>query len=137
MSITTSHLTISTFSPFLKRGLTLLLKTMKLQLKVINYFGARLFGKKRGRRCYIRHNIKAPVIKDLSFVSDTSFHQHWIQLQYNNNKSVVICVVYRVPNCPLNCFDSLLKPNYTRALLEQKPIIILGDLNCNEMNKEI
>ena len=93
--------------------------------------------KKGGGVCaYIRHNIKASVIKDLSFISDSSFHQFWIQLQYNKNKSVVICIVYRVPDCPVDRFDSLLKPNYTRALLKQKPIIILGDFNCNMMNKD-
>ena len=64
--------------------------------------------KKGGGGCaYIRHNIKASVIKDFSFISDSSFHQFWIQLQYNKKKSVVICIVYKVPDCPLECFDSL------------------------------
>ena len=42
-----------------------------------------------------------------------------------------MCVSYRPPDCPLSCFENNLKPSYTEALLLDKPIFILGDLNCN------
>ena len=57
-------------------------------------------------------------------------------MQFNKQKSVIICVTYRVPDCPVVCLYSLLKPNYTKVLLKRKPIIILGDINCNMMNKD-
>ena len=36
------------------------------------------------------------------------------------------------------CFESFFKPNYIQALLYGKPILILGDLNCNllQTNRE-
>ena len=43
----------------------------------------------------------------------------------------MICVTYRPPNCPVSCLNELLKPNFTIALTSNKPIIVLGDLNCN------
>ena len=54
-----------------------------------------------------------------------------MQLQHKKLKSLIICVVYRPPDCALDCFDLLLKPNYTQVLLLRKPVLILGDLNCN------
>ena len=42
----------------------------------------------------------------------------------------LICVTYGPPNCPVSCLEELLKPNFTIALTFNKPIIVLGDLNC-------
>lgn len=88
--------------------------------------------KKGGGVCaYIKKNIKASVIKDLSKVSVSNFHQLWISLQCQKNKSIIICVTYRPPDTPLGCFEDLLKPNYVQALTLNKQILVLGDLNCN------
>ena len=74
-------------------------------------------------------------MKDISQISDCNFHQLWLQLQYKKLKSLVVCVTYRPPDCPLTCFQSLLKPSYITALAMNKPIIILGDLNCNTLKE--
>ena len=34
---------------------------------------------------------------------------------------------------PLSCFEDLFKPNYIQALVLSKPILVLGDLNCNTL----
>ncbi|CAB4040401.1 Hypothetical predicted protein [Paramuricea clavata] len=88
--------------------------------------------KKGGGVCaYIKKNIKATVLKDLSKVSVSNFHQLWINLQCQKNKSIIIYVTYRPPDTFLNCFEDLLKPNYVQALTLNKQILVLGDLNCN------
>ena len=38
---------------------------------------------------------------------------------------------YRPTDCPLACFENLFKPNYTEALVLNKPIFVIGDMNCN------
>lgn len=50
---------------------------------------------------------------------------------------MVICITYRSDDSPLNSFDGVLKPSkpYIQALLLNKPILILGDLNCNYLKK--
>ena len=88
--------------------------------------------KKGGGVCaYIRKDMKASVLKYLAYISETNFHQLWIQLQLTKSKSLLICVSYPPPDCPLDCFENLLKPNYIQALVLWKPIFVLGDLNCN------
>ena len=94
----------------------------------------RLYKKGGGVCAYFRKNIKSSVIKELTQISDTSFHQLWINLQYKKTKSLLACVCYRPPDCPLDCFENSLKPQYIHALSMRKPIIILGDLNCNMLN---
>lgn len=80
---------------------------------------------------YIRSGIKCHKLRNLSYISEDNFHQLWLQLQYKKLKSIVICVTYRPPDCPLNCFDTSFKPTYTKALLLGNSIFVLGDLNCN------
>ena len=80
---------------------------------------------------YIRKYMKASVLKDLTYISETNLHQLWIQIQLKKSKSLLIFVLYRPPDCPLDCFENLLKPNYIQALVLCKPISVLGDLNCN------
>lgn len=50
---------------------------------------------------------------------------------------MVICITYRSDDSPLNSFDEVFKPSkpYIQALLLNKPILILGDLNCNYLKK--
>ena len=38
---------------------------------------------------------------------------------------------YRPPDCPSACLENLFKPNYIEALVLNKPIFVLGDMNCN------
>ena len=46
-------------------------------------------------------------------------------------KSIVVCSGYHPEDCPLTCFEETLKPNYLQALDLNKPIVILGDFNCD------
>ena len=66
-----------------------------------------------------------------------TFHQLWIiKVQVRNLRSLVICTVYRPPDVPVRCFDTDLTPSFIAASLHNKPIHILGDLNCNLLNPE-
>ena len=88
--------------------------------------------KRGGGVCaYIRKDITVTVLKDISNLSDNYFHQFWLKPQYRKLRSVVICISYRPPDCLLSCFEELLKPSYIQALIMNKPIAVLGDLNCN------
>ena len=83
-------------------------------------------------RVYIRTSLlKAQILKDLSGTSTTWFQQLWLQVQYKKIRLFVICAVYRPPDCHVSCFEDFLKPSSTYALSLNKPVIILGDLNCN------
>ena len=44
-------------------------------------------------------------------------------------------MTYRPDDSALSSFEEVLKPNYIQALTLNKPIIILGDLNCNGLEK--
>ena len=66
---------------------------------------------------YIKKNLKASVLKELSQISESSFHQLWINIQSKKNKSIIICVTYRPPDCTLNCFEDHFKPNYIQVLI--------------------
>ena len=88
--------------------------------------------KRGGGVCaFIREDIKVPILKDISQVSLCHFQQLWLKLQSKKLKSAVICISYRPPDCPLCCFEDLLKPNFIHSLTLNKPVVILGDLNCN------
>lgn len=54
---------------------------------------------------------------------------------FNAKKHRLICVTYRPDDCPLSSFENTLKPNYIQALTLNKPIVLLGDLNCNVLNE--
>lgn len=83
---------------------------------------------------YVRKELKTKVLKDFSYISDRNFHQLWISVQLRKLKSILVCIVYRPVDCPLSFFEDTLKPNYTQALALNKPIVILGDLNCDGLN---
>ncbi|CAB4020826.1 Hypothetical predicted protein [Paramuricea clavata] len=88
--------------------------------------------KKGGGVCiYVRNDFKTKVLKNLSYISPVGFHQLWLQVQVNKNKSMIVCVTYRPPDCPVTCIRDELKPKFIEALLLGKEIIILGDMNCN------
>jgi len=80
---------------------------------------------------YARQTYKVKVLDDISNISDNGLHQLWINLQVRNLKSIVICTMYRPPDTPLTCFDTYLTPSLITASLQNKPIYILGDGNCD------
>ena len=92
--------------------------------------------KRGGGVCaYIRKDITVTVLKDISHLSKNYFYQFWLKLQYRKLRLIVICISFRPPDCPLSCFEELLKPSYNQALTMNKPITVLGDLNFNVLKE--
>ena len=46
----------------------------------------------------------------------------------------MICVAYRPDDCPLSFFEDTLQPAYIQELALNRPIVILGDLNCDDLD---
>ena len=85
-------------------------------------------GKRGGGICaYVQSSIKVMQMKDLSTISSRGFQQLWFQIQQRNLWSILICVVYRPPNCPISCLEKMLVPNMTHALTFNKDFLIAGD----------
>ena len=94
-------------------------------------------GKAGGGVCmYYRNDLKVSHLKKLSSISSLGFHQLWVKIQHRKLRSIIVCVAYRPPNCPVTCFRDNLASNYLQALTHGKDIFVLGDLNCN-MLKDI
>ncbi len=74
---------------------------------------------------------KVTILNELTYTTESNFQQLWIKFKNKKMKSIIICVTYRPPDCPLNCIQDDFRQNYVRALSMNKPIFILGDLNCN------
>ena len=109
---------------------------MNAEISIVGYalYRQDRLNKRGGGVCaYIRNDIKVSKLKEISSVSENYFHQLWLKLQSKKLKSIVICISYRPPQCPLSCLETNLKPSVVQALLLNKPIVILGDLNCNVM----
>ncbi|CAB4006335.1 Hypothetical predicted protein [Paramuricea clavata] len=89
-------------------------------------------GKRGGGVCvFTRNSLKTKIIKDISVISSMGFHQLWILIQHKKMKSIVLCVAYRPPDCPVSCFVDDFMDNYSYALTLKKDIFVVGDLNCN------
>ena len=58
----------------------------------------------------------------------------WLKIQTRNWKSFLICTTYKPPNVNPNCFDTDFSETLTEALSLNKPVYILGDLNCNMLD---
>ena len=74
--------------------------------------------KKGGGVCaYVRKNIKSSLMKELTQISVTSFHQLWINLQYKKTRSLLVCVSYRPPDHSLDCFENFSNPSISKLLV--------------------
>jgi hypothetical protein len=88
--------------------------------------------KKGGGVCaFVKKVIKVTILNELTYTSESNFQQLWIKLQNKKMKTMIICLTYRPPDCPLNCIQDDFRQNHVRALSMNKPIFILGDLNCD------
>lgn len=85
---------------------------------------------------YVHTSLNVHSIGELTATSDTGFQQLWFKVQNRKLKSLLICVTYKPPSCPLTCLEQYFMPTYTRALCYNKDIVVCGDLNCNIMNKD-
>ena len=63
--------------------------------------------KKGGGVCvYVSRNYKTQVLSDISYITQSGFHQLWLNVQVGMLKTFAVCAVYRPPDTPLSCFDS-------------------------------
>ena len=80
---------------------------------------------------YTCSSLKVERLKDMSEISESGFHQLWMQIQLKKLRSMLLCVAYRPDYCPLPCFVNKFMDKYTQALTFGKDILIAGDLNCD------
>ena len=83
---------------------------------------------------FVKQNLKVECLQHLSSIASSGLHQLWLKIQAGNYRSFLICTVYRPPSSTLDCFDNELCNALTSAMPMNKPIYILGDLNCNLLN---
>ena len=104
---------------------------VKLQLMITKFSDKIDYIRKVEGYAHLSKVLKVTIINELTNVSESNFQQLWIKLQNKKMKTIIICVIYRPPDCPLNCIRDDFRQNYVRALSMNKPIYILGDMNCN------
>ena len=104
--------------------------TLELQIDGYKLYRLDRLHKRGGRVCtYIRRELKATIVKELSYIPERNFYQLWLSIYQKKLKLMVIRITYRPEDYPFSSFDEVLKPNYIQALLLKKPILISGDLN--------
>ena len=85
---------------------------------------------------YVLNTYCTELMGDISDISTTGFHQLWLKIQVRNLKSIIICTVYRPLDTPLTCWENDLTTTLIYALSLDKPVYIMGDLNCNLLSTE-
>jgi len=111
--------------------------TSDIELDIPGYDIHRLdrTNKLRGGVCtFVKQNLKVECLQHLSSITSSGLHQLWLKIQAGNCRSFLICTVYRPPSVTLDCFDTGLCDALISAMPMNKPIYILGDLNCNLLN---
>ncbi|XP_068750911.1 uncharacterized protein [Montipora capricornis] len=83
---------------------------------------------------FVKQNLKVECLQHLSSIASSGLHQLWLKIQAGNCRSFLICTVYRPLSATLDCFDTELRDALISAMPMNKPIYILGDLNCNLLN---
>ncbi|CAB3993481.1 Hypothetical predicted protein [Paramuricea clavata] len=76
-----------------------------------------------GVSAYVNQSFKCEPMKDLTYISESGLHQLWLKMQD-----------YCPPDTSLSCFETDFSETSTSALSFNKPIYILGDLNCNVLD---
>jgi hypothetical protein len=77
---------------------------------------------------YTRSSLKIIILKELTEISPSGFHQLWLQVQHKNLKSILLCTTYKPPHCPVACFTNDFLEKYS---ISGKDVFIIGDLNCD------
>ena len=101
--------------------------------------GYQLFRKDRasktggGLLIYVSDKYVTHMRNDLSNTDIGICEALWLQVDFSPGKPRLFCVCYRPPNSPISDM-SLLKSNFSLALLEKKETVIMGDFNL-DMNK--
>ena len=84
---------------------------------------------------YVKEQFKVQSLADISGIFPSGLHQLWLKIQIRNLHSFLVCTVYRPPHSsPSLTFEDELNYSLICALTHNKPVFILGDLNCNLLN---
>ena len=84
---------------------------------------------------YTRTSLKLKILKELTGLSPSGFHELWVQVQHKNLKSIIFCIVYRPSDCSVACFADEFLEKHTLALTYGKEVFIIGDLNIDILKK--
>ena len=107
----------------------------EIQISGYNIYRLDRVNKPGGGVCvYTKQHLKVERLDDLSAISPSGLHQLWLRIQIRNFRSFIICTTYRPP-CSQLALDTELPETLVSALSFNKPIVILGDLNCKVMNE--
>ena len=102
-------------------------------LQVHHYFlerGDRIGKVGGGLVCFIKNNLNYKRRYDLE---DENIETVWIELVFRSSANILICMLYRPPNAPINWleyFHSALDKAYN----ENKEMLALGDINIDFLN---
>ena len=83
-----------------------------------------------GLVCFIKNNLNYKRRYDLE---DENIETVWIELVFKSSANILICMLYRSPNAPINWleyFHSALDKAYN----ENKEMLALGDINIDFLN---
>ena len=84
---------------------------------------------------YVKEQFKVQSLVNKYGIFPSALHQLWLKIQIRNLRSFLVCTVYRPPNSsPSLAFQEELNNSLISALSYNKPVFILGDLNCNLLN---
>ena len=79
---------------------------------------------------FVKNNLMAERLSDLSLITESGLHLSWLKVQAGNCNSFLICTAYRPPSTTTDYFHTDFS-DVISAMSLNKPIFILGDLNCN------
>ena len=83
---------------------------------------------------FTKQGFKVERLHELSYIAASGLHMLWVKIQIRNWRSFLVCTVYKPPDTSTLCFDTDFSETLVKALSLNKPIFILGDLNCNMLN---
>ena len=107
---------------------------MEIEIPGYNIYRVDRSNKAGGGVCaYVASNYRTEMLTDISNISTNGFHQLWLKIQVRNLKSIIICTVYRPLDTTLTCLEGDLTATLIYA---DKPMYIMGNLNCNPLNAE-
>ena len=79
---------------------------------------------------FVKNNLMAERLSDLSLITESGLHLSWLKVQAGNCNSFLICTAYRPPSTTTDYFHTDFS-DVISAMSLNRPIFILGDLNCN------